>query len=122
MQRFNPARLPNAVGCGVNKSQISAGPDPVFAGHVRGRPNCYSPEEPDRGELIVVDLEKVSLTGTQQTALVTLYGKALDSRRPDSVLADRYLRLVQVLFRVTPIRRLGRGLRYHFGSARTGDV
>jgi O-methyltransferase involved in polyketide biosynthesis len=34
-------------------------------------------------------LEKVSLTGTQQTALVTLYGKALDSRRPDSVLADR---------------------------------
>ncbi|MGO9926191.1 MAG: hypothetical protein ACLPLP_08640 [Mycobacterium sp.] len=68
-----------------------------------------------------MDLEKVSLTGTQQTALVTLYGKALDSRRPDSVLADRYLRLVQVLFRVTPIRRLGR-LRYHFGSARAGDV
>ncbi len=32
---------------------------------------------------------KVSLAGTQQTALVTLYGKALDSRRPDSVLADR---------------------------------
>ncbi len=31
----------------------------------------------------------VSLTGTQQTALVTLYGKALESRRPDSVLADR---------------------------------
>jgi O-methyltransferase involved in polyketide biosynthesis len=37
----------------------------------------------------MVDLEKVSLTGTQQTALVTLYGKALDSRRPDSILADR---------------------------------
>ncbi len=37
----------------------------------------------------MADLEKVSLTGTQQTALVTLYGKALDSRRPDSVLADR---------------------------------
>jgi len=36
-----------------------------------------------------MNLEKVSLTGTQQTALVTLYGKALDSRRPDSVLADR---------------------------------
>jgi O-methyltransferase len=36
-----------------------------------------------------VDLENVSLTGTQRTALVTLYGKALDSRRPDSVLADR---------------------------------
>ena len=32
---------------------------------------------------------KVSLTGTQQTALVTLYGKALESRRPDSILADR---------------------------------
>jgi O-methyltransferase involved in polyketide biosynthesis len=37
----------------------------------------------------MVDVEKVSLTGTQQTALVTLYGKALDSRQPDSVLADR---------------------------------
>ena len=37
----------------------------------------------------MVDLETVSLTGTQQTALVTLYGKALDSRRPDSILADR---------------------------------
>lgn len=36
-----------------------------------------------------MDLEKVSLTGTQQTALVTLYGKALDSRRPESILADR---------------------------------
>jgi O-methyltransferase involved in polyketide biosynthesis len=36
-----------------------------------------------------VNREKVSLTGTQQTALVTLYGKALDSRRPDSVLGDR---------------------------------
>jgi len=36
-----------------------------------------------------LDLEEVHLTGTQQTALVTLYGKALDSRRPDSVLADR---------------------------------
>lgn len=32
---------------------------------------------------------KVSLTGTQQTALVTLYGKALESRRRDSILADR---------------------------------
>ena len=31
-----------------------------------------------------------------------------------------YSRLVQVLFRVTPIRRLGRGLCYHFGSARGG--
>ncbi len=39
--------------------------------------------------MISVDPIKVSLTGTQQTALVTLYGKAMDSRRPDSVLADR---------------------------------
>jgi O-methyltransferase involved in polyketide biosynthesis len=37
-----------------------------------------------------VDREKVNLTGTQQTALVTLYGKALDSRRPDPILADRW--------------------------------
>ena len=36
-----------------------------------------------------MNLEKVSLNGTQQTALVTLYGKALDSSRPDSILADR---------------------------------
>ncbi|WP_407685751.1 class I SAM-dependent methyltransferase [Mycobacterium sp. HUMS_1102779] len=36
-----------------------------------------------------MDREQVSLTGTQQTALVTLYGKALDSRRPDSILGDR---------------------------------
>jgi len=35
------------------------------------------------------DRTKVALSGTQQTALVTLYGKALDSRRPDSILADR---------------------------------
>ncbi|HTX97253.1 MAG TPA: class I SAM-dependent methyltransferase [Mycobacterium sp.] len=32
---------------------------------------------------------KVNLTGTEQTALVTLYGKALESRRPNSILADR---------------------------------
>lgn len=38
---------------------------------------------------MTVDPEEVSLTGTQRTALVTLYGKALDSRRPDSILADR---------------------------------
>jgi O-methyltransferase involved in polyketide biosynthesis len=37
----------------------------------------------------MVNLEKVALTGTQQTALVTLYGKALESRQPDSILADR---------------------------------
>jgi O-methyltransferase len=32
--------------------------------------------------------EKVTLTGTQETMLLTLYGKALDSRRPDSILQD----------------------------------
>jgi O-methyltransferase involved in polyketide biosynthesis len=37
----------------------------------------------------MVDLEKVALTGAQQTALLTLYGKALDSRQPDPILADR---------------------------------
>ncbi|HZE15014.1 MAG TPA: class I SAM-dependent methyltransferase, partial [Mycobacterium sp.] len=37
----------------------------------------------------MVGLGKVNLTGAEQTALLTLYGKALDSRRPDSVLGDR---------------------------------
>jgi O-methyltransferase involved in polyketide biosynthesis len=37
----------------------------------------------------MVNLENVALTGTQQTALVTLYGKAMESRQPDSILADR---------------------------------
>jgi O-methyltransferase involved in polyketide biosynthesis len=36
-----------------------------------------------------MELEKVTLTGAQQTALVTFYGKALDSRQPDSILGDR---------------------------------
>jgi O-methyltransferase involved in polyketide biosynthesis len=35
------------------------------------------------------EIEKVSLTGAEQTALIGLYGKALESRRPDSILADR---------------------------------
>ncbi|HUH70461.1 MAG TPA: class I SAM-dependent methyltransferase [Mycobacterium sp.] len=34
-------------------------------------------------------IEKVGLTGAEQTALIGLYGKALDSRRPDSILSDR---------------------------------
>ncbi|OBH00981.1 hypothetical protein A5696_14860 [Mycobacterium sp. E2699] len=37
----------------------------------------------------MAEIEKASLTGTQQTALVGLYGKALDSRQPDSILSDR---------------------------------
>ncbi|MGV0744175.1 class I SAM-dependent methyltransferase [Mycolicibacterium sp. XJ870] len=32
--------------------------------------------------------EKVSLTGAQETTLATLYGKAMESRRPDSILQD----------------------------------
>jgi O-methyltransferase involved in polyketide biosynthesis len=37
----------------------------------------------------MVEIQKVNLTGAQQTALIGLYGKALESRRPDSILADR---------------------------------
>lgn len=32
--------------------------------------------------------EKVTLTGAQETTLATLYGKAMESRRPDSILQD----------------------------------
>jgi O-methyltransferase involved in polyketide biosynthesis len=37
----------------------------------------------------MTEIEKTSLTGAEQTALIGLYGKALDSRRPDSILSDR---------------------------------
>jgi O-methyltransferase involved in polyketide biosynthesis len=37
----------------------------------------------------MVQIQEVNLTGAQQTALIGLYGKALESRRPDSILADR---------------------------------
>jgi O-methyltransferase len=37
----------------------------------------------------MAEIEKASLTGAEQTALIGLYGKALDSRRPDSILSDR---------------------------------
>ena len=37
----------------------------------------------------MTEIEKVSLTGAEQTALIGLYGKALDSRRPDTILSDR---------------------------------
>jgi O-methyltransferase involved in polyketide biosynthesis len=36
-----------------------------------------------------VELEKVRLTGAQETTLATLYGKAMESRRADSILEDR---------------------------------
>lgn len=35
-----------------------------------------------------MDREKISLTGTQETMLATLYGKAMESRRPNSILHD----------------------------------
>ena len=34
-------------------------------------------------------LEKVKLTGAQETTLATLYGKAIESRKPDTILDDR---------------------------------
>lgn len=36
-----------------------------------------------------MELEKVKLTGAQETTLATLYGKAMESRRPNSILEDR---------------------------------
>lgn len=36
----------------------------------------------------MVDREKITLTGAPETMLATLYGRALDSRRPNSVLHD----------------------------------
>jgi O-methyltransferase involved in polyketide biosynthesis len=36
-----------------------------------------------------MDREKITLTGVQETMLATLYGKALDSRSPRSILRDR---------------------------------
>ncbi|MEU5615091.1 class I SAM-dependent methyltransferase [Streptomyces sparsogenes] len=36
-----------------------------------------------------MDREKITLSGTQETMLATLYGRALDSRSPHSVLGDR---------------------------------
>ncbi|OBF94653.1 hypothetical protein A5773_15570 [Mycobacterium sp. 852014-52450_SCH5900713] len=53
--------------------------------------------------------ERVTLAGTQQTALVTLYGKALESRRPDSILgddeADRAVRRLDYDFGTLRMRR-----------------
>jgi hypothetical protein len=36
-----------------------------------------------------MNLEQVTFTGAQETALATLYGKAMESQRPDSILGDR---------------------------------
>lgn len=35
-------------------------------------------------------VEKVDLTGARETLLMTLYGKALESRLPNSLLQDRF--------------------------------
>jgi len=56
-----------------------------------------------------MELEKVKLTGAQETTLATLYGKAMESRRPDSVLediaADEALRRIDYDFSKLKIRR-----------------
>jgi O-methyltransferase involved in polyketide biosynthesis len=53
--------------------------------------------------------EKVKLTGAQETTLATLYGKAMESRRPDSILndyeADRALQRIDYDFSRLRIRR-----------------
>ena len=36
-----------------------------------------------------VNLQRGHVTGAQETTLATLYGKAMDSREPDSILGDR---------------------------------
>ncbi len=36
-----------------------------------------------------MELEKVKLAGAQETTLATLYGKAMESRRPNTILDDR---------------------------------
>ena len=56
-----------------------------------------------------MELEKVRLTGAQETTLATLYGKAMESRRPDSILedvaADEALRRIDYDFSRLKIRR-----------------
>ena len=56
-----------------------------------------------------MELEKVRLTGAQETTLATLYGKAMESRRRDSILedheADNALRRIDYDFTRLKIRR-----------------
>jgi O-methyltransferase involved in polyketide biosynthesis len=56
-----------------------------------------------------MELEKVGLVGAQETTLATLYGKAMESRRPDSILedreADRALRKIDYDFSRLRVRR-----------------
>jgi O-methyltransferase involved in polyketide biosynthesis len=55
-----------------------------------------------------MDREKITLTGAQETMLATLYGRALDSRRPNSVLhdteADKAIRRIDYDFRKTGVK------------------
>ena len=37
-----------------------------------------------------MDRERITLTGPQETLLATLYGRALDSRSPNSILGDHW--------------------------------
>ncbi|MDI3402292.1 class I SAM-dependent methyltransferase [Streptomyces cavernicola] len=55
-----------------------------------------------------MDREKITLTGAQETMLATLYGRALDSRSPRSVLHDdaaaRAVRRIDYDFRKTGVK------------------
>lgn len=55
-----------------------------------------------------MDREKITLTGAQETMLATLYGKALDSRSPNSILrdhdADKVVQRIDYDFGKTGIR------------------
>ena len=59
-----------------------------------------------------MELEKVKLIGAQETTLATLYGKAMESRRPDSILqdreADKALRRIDYDFSRLKVRRSDR--------------
>jgi O-methyltransferase involved in polyketide biosynthesis len=55
-----------------------------------------------------MDREKITLSGTQETMLATLYGRAIDSRAPNSILrdheADKAIRRIDYDFRKTGIK------------------
>jgi O-methyltransferase involved in polyketide biosynthesis len=54
----------------------------------------------------MVDVEKVTFTGAQETTLATLYGKAMESRQPNSILGDRlaYQALQRIDYDFTKLR------------------
>lgn len=55
-----------------------------------------------------MDREKIALTGTQETMLATLYGRAIDSRSPNPILgddeADRAVQRIDYDFRKTGVK------------------